>query len=372
MGILVTYEAVWMKANGLGETIIGVLTGGATLLAFIFGLLWARMADRAGKAEGFVRAGFLAFAAILALLPFCRSLADFTLYALARSLAFPLFSALLPHLAVKAFEKSGPPGSQFANYRMWGSFGFIAATLLAPLVAPSVAWIFWTATIVLIVGTFFMARVERKPPPARERAVADPPLFTAPLVLFLGATVAYTTAVPAIFPFLSVYADGMGASAQFIGLLSASNGLLAAAALPLAGRWMDRFGARYLILTAMIAMPVRAFLYSFAEEPAHLLVPQLLHVFTFACFEVAGILLVSRLVGPERGAMGQALFLGARTIGILVGSLATGYLFEAAGPSATYRIVAALCALALPVYLPLLKLMGPRGAIAAQTDLRSR
>ena len=69
--------------------------------------------------------------------------------------------------------------------------------------------------------------------------------------------------------------------------------------------------------------------------------------------------------------MGQALLLGARTLGILFGSVITGFMFERYGAPATYRLVALLCVLAIPVYLPLLKLMGPRGTISAETDLRS-
>ncbi len=370
-GILVTYEAVWMKTNGLGESVIGVILGGATFLAFLCGFGWARLSDRTGKAEIFVRTGFFAFACILAVLPLCDELPEFLLYAAARSLAFPLFTALLPHLAVKALSRSGPAGSNFAGYRIWGSFGFITATLIVPTLAPNVPWIFWSASIILVIGAALLSRIEVRDAGQTESAADPPPLLRLPLALFLLAAMIHTLAIPVCFPFLSVYARDLGGSTEFIGLLSASNGILAVISLPFVGRWVDRFGVRYILLAAIIAQPLRTFAYSLIDQPGALLLPQLLHPFTFACFEVAGVLLVSRLVGPERGAMAQALLLGARTIGILLGSLLTGFLFEHLGPPATYRIIALLCLLAIPVYLPLLKLMGPRGTIAAQTDLRS-
>lgn len=371
IGILVSFEAVWMKSNGIGESVIGLIVGGATLLSFGIGVTWARLADRVGSAEGFVRAGFVSFALVIGILPFCRELWHFVVYAFLLSLTLPMIGALMPHLAVKVLGRSGPAGSRFASYRMWGSVGFITATLVVPRLAPDITWIFWTASAVLIAGSFMLTGVERGDGEDADSATAAGPILKLPLTLFLLATTIHTLAVPACFPFLSIYARDLGASTEFIGLLSGSNGIVAVIALPFVGRWVDRFGVRYVLLAAILMQPLRTFSYSLFGDPTGLLIPQLFHVFTFACYEVSGILLISRLVGPGRGAIAQALLLGSRTTGILLGSPLTGFLFETVGPPETYRIVAVLTLLATPVYLPLLRLMGPRGTIAAQTDLRA-
>ena len=66
IGIVSTFEGVFMKEQGMGETTIGLISGLGTALVTVFGLYWARMADRRTGEVKLIATGFVCGAAGLA------------------------------------------------------------------------------------------------------------------------------------------------------------------------------------------------------------------------------------------------------------------------------------------------------------------
>ena len=70
------------------------------------------------------------------------------------------------------------------------------------------------------------------------------------------------------------------------------------------------------LLLAFIAMPLRALLLTLASNYEWLLFPQVFHFFTWAGFEVAGVLFVARLASEGNRGMAQAMFMSAQVLAV--------------------------------------------------------
>ena len=222
--------------------------------------------------------------------------------------------------------------------------------LLMPRLIDDIQTLFLVASasfFVAVIPTFFI-RIqlpERRDSGSLRRALANRELLG-----FLLAVFFFALAVPAIFTFTWVYARDLGGDNSFIGLLAAVQGFVAMVALPLTGWGVDRFGTRLLLLLAFIVQPLRALSLSLVDSYQWLLLPQVFHFFTWAGFEVAGVLFVARLASEGNRGMAQAMFMSAQVLGNLLGSALAGYLAEHHGYASMYGVSGALAAVGLGIF----------------------
>jgi len=104
---------------------------------------------------------------------------------------------------------------------------------------------------------------------------------------------------------------GFGIQWSFSGVWMKDQGLVALVALPLTGMGVDRFGTRLLLAMAFVAQPLRALSLSLIGQYEWLLLPHIFHFFTWAGFEVAGVLFVASLAAEGSRATAQTLYVGA-------------------------------------------------------------
>jgi len=164
-----------------------------------------------------------------------------------------------------------------------------------------------------------------------------------------------------------MYARTLGADKVVIGFLAGSNGLIAIAALPLMGRIVDQFGVRRVLWLAFAAHPLRLLVVSLAPSYWWLFAAQPLHLFSFAGYDVASVLYVSRNVSPENRATAQALLSATRMGGVFFGAIMTGYLAEHAGYVTMYRVVAAISSISVLAYMIGLRGQPPLKPVYGQT-----
>ena len=352
-GIQWSFSGVWMKDQGLGEALIGIISSTSILLWLFSGLLWGRLADRSGRPEIIVRLGCLLQGVALFYLSFCSRPVEFVVYALLVGISLPMISTLMPLLAVSLLGEGGR-GRGYASYRIFGSLGYIAANLVMPRVLGDIPSLFRVGALSVIAAVvpLLFFRIERSR--RRRRVRVREMLRHRELVGFLVAIFFFALATPAIFTFTTVYARGLGADKAFIGLLAATQGLVALIALPLVGRGVDRFGARLLLAVAFIAQPLRAMSLSLVGAYEWLLLPQFFHFFTWAGLEVAGVLFVASLAAEGGRATAQALYMGAQVLGTLLGASLAGYLAEYYGYAAMYRVSGAAAAVGLGLFAAML------------------
>ncbi|RKX34825.1 MAG: hypothetical protein DRP71_05815 [Verrucomicrobia bacterium] len=350
IGILATFEAVFMKEQGLGETMIGLIIGLGTAMVTVTALFWARVVDRGASEEKIIALGFLFGAVGLATLPFCSSPLGFSLNIAFRGLTIPMAFALMPSLAVSRLGTSSQ-GSRYARYRQWGSAGFVLGTMVLPFLVDDIRGVFWLAAVFLL-GAAVLITLDRKPSStAMQDRKRVPIKWSRSLVTFLMANFVVGLAIPAMFGFFFVYARTMGADTILIGFLAGSNGIIAILALPLMGRVVDRFGVRRVLWLAFAAQPVRLLVISLAPSYWWLFAAQPLHLFTFAGYDIASVLYISRHVSAENRATAQAMLGATRMGGVFVGAILTGYLAENNGYPYMYHVIAGLTLIGLLAYM---------------------
>ena len=152
------------------------------------------------------------------------------------------------------------------------------------------------------------------------------------------------------YAFYSIYLQDHGYSGALIGGLWALGVVAEILVFLRIHRWLPRHGPRRLMVAALLLACLRWV--TVGALPEHVwaqAAAQLLHAATFGVYHAVAISLVSRyFVGTHQG-RGQALYssltFGA---GVAVGSLASGYLWDAVGAEATWYVAALVAACAIP------------------------
>ena len=354
VGILWAYQTVWMKERGMGEFFIGQVQALSTVLTLIGGFAYGYLADVTGRPVRIMVAGCVLTSASLVYFARCVEPVDFVIYSVIAGLSMPMMQNMLPLLAVSVLEGGGA-GRKYGAYRVFGSIGYSISTLVLPRVIGDIGYLLRMSAVVLLLAPL-PALLVRSTPPAR----VDHPhsrigsvLRNRELVGFFVAVFFFGLAAPAIFRFTPIYARQLGADQAFIGLLGAALGLVSIVALPMSGWAVDRYGPRLLLLLALVAQPVRVLCLSFVTRHDLILLPRLLHIFTFAGLEVAAMLYVTRLAGPQSRGTALAIYAGSHVLARAFASVAAGYLAEEFSYTVMYRASAVAATIGLVIFVAL-------------------
>ena len=349
-GILWSFSSVWMKAHGIGETLIGLISSTHIAVAMLFGLFWGFISDRTARPSRIVFIGSVGGGLAMAYLSICSTPIDFFLWSLIIGITLPMILTQMPLLAVSTIGPNAR-GAGYASYRIFGSVGYILGTLIVPRVIDEVDKLFLVAggSMLISIIPITLMTVKRQAE-KKEKGSISAILDNRPLINFLMAVFFFSLALPAVFNFTYVFANDLGADSSFIGVLGAFQGCVALVALPVLGRGVDKIGARWILLFAFIAMPIRSYSLVFVESPIWLLAPILFHFFTWAGFEVAGVLFVSSLSDIKNRGIAQAMFIGMQGFGNLVGSPLLGYIAEQYGYPLMYCAGAGLAFVGLALF----------------------
>ncbi len=150
-------------------------------------------------------------------------------------------------------------------------------------------------------------------------------LWTLSIAIFIS-----TLGVGVISPLLSVYAEDMGATGLWIGLIFSAFSISRLIFLPYIGRLADRSGRRTLLLVGMLLYTLISFGYVFSNSVESLIVTRLLHGFASAMvFPVAmayvGDMAKKGFEGRTIGSYNTALFMGLAFGPVLGGFLSQSY-----------------------------------------------
>jgi PPP family 3-phenylpropionic acid transporter len=312
--------------------------------------LWGVLADRLAQRMLIIR-----LAAVLSLLGFSSFFAVSHFPAMLVAMAFLAFfwSAALPLLETVTFDHLRDDPARYSRIRLWGSIGFIVAVmgtgaLLDSLPLPSLLWV--------IVGTlggiliYALAVPEAKP-----HAAADEHLPVATILRQLrvralfAACFAMSAAHGALYVFYSIHLSDHHYSKFLVGCLWSLGVLAEIVVFFFMGGLLRRFGLRKLLLASFSAAAVRFLMIGWCVEWLWVIVlAQLLHGLTFGAYHAAAIAAVNRWFAGRSQARGQALYsslsFGA---GGLVGSLLSGWTWDAWGAAPTFALSSAFALVGL-------------------------
>jgi PPP family 3-phenylpropionic acid transporter len=325
-GIQLPFWPAWLTGRGLSAGEIGVLLAMAQWVKLAANPLAGIAADKS-RAPRAVMVLLSAGAALgFALLLPARSFLPLLLLGVLVSAAL---SALLPlgdHVALRAAYAGS---LDYGRVRLWGSLGFIAATLIAGRLAAtrgidSIAALLLGAAVLVLVAS---ATLPAAPLDAAEsarvggwRGLARPKfaLFLMAAALIQGSHAVY-------YGFGTLYWRSLGISDEAIALLWAE-GVVAEILLFYWGApLLRRLGPAGLLVLGGGAGVVRWAATGFAASLPALFLLQALHALTFGAAHLGAMHYLARNLPPRLAATGQAIY------AMMVGGLGQGLLMLLAG-----------------------------------------
>jgi PPP family 3-phenylpropionic acid transporter len=361
-----TFLPLWFSDRGLSGAAIGQVLGIAALLRVLAGPGWGSLADYFGHRRPVLVAA-AGTAALMALLYLpCEGYVPLLLVAagqgIAASAVNPLVDSLALALAREARMEYGP-------VRSFGSIAYMVATAAAGwLLGAAGSWL-----VPWLLGASYGAASsigpflpEARVPPATTRVWAGLALFRVPgFRLAVAGTALIQGAHAAYYGFATLFWRSQGYSDRTIGLLIAEGIVMEILLFARGRRLITRLGPAGLTACAATASVVRWCTIAAAPPPGVLAMVQVLHAATFAMQHLSAMIVLTRVVPPERAATAQALHsalgYGAPT-GLMM--LAAGALYARSGGSA-FLAMAAIAGTALALVRPLARAVptasGPSG-----------
>ncbi len=320
------------------------------MLRVLTGPAWGTLADRLGRRRP-VLIGAAIIAAVASLLYLV--LRDFLPLLLLSVCQGSAASALNPLIDSLALALARERRLEYGPVRAVGSAAFMVATA-------ATGWLLtrtgtWIVPMLLALaygssGAAATALPEAATPPMATHPLAGLRLLThRPFRLVVLASALIQGAHAAYYGFAPLFWRSQGFSDSTIGLLIAE-GIIAEVALFAWGRRLvERLGAPGLTACAAAASVLRWSVTAAAPPLPVLAGVQLLHAATFAMQHLSAMLVLSRVVPPERAATAQALHaalgMGAPT-GLMM--LVSGWVYARWG-GAVFLVMAAMGGAGLPV-----------------------
>jgi PPP family 3-phenylpropionic acid transporter len=281
----------------------------------------------------------LCFALLLGVKQFLAIAAVMALYAV-------FTSSLLPLVESTAMEAVDRHGVDYGRMRLWGSVGFIAASLGMGEVldlAPSVL-VLWTILAFLAFNLWSVYHLPDSHPVHQEPAGSARGLLTSrPVLTFYGVCLLMQASHGTYYGFYSVYLEGLGFPRGQIGLLWALGVGAEVLAMGLSGRLLSRLGTRRLMQLALALTVVRWTMLATGASLPWLIPAQLLHAASFGLFHVAAVTHTHRLIPPELRSTGQSLYSSLSFgFGLTVAMYLSGLFYDSVGAPMLFAASAAI------------------------------
>ncbi|HTX73404.1 MAG TPA: MFS transporter [Rectinemataceae bacterium] len=316
-GVATPYLQILVRGLGYDPAQVGFLLGLFEVAGVTGPLLLGGLGDRMPSPRPALAA--LALVAVAAMIPLLL-LPRFAFSALALCLVALGIRTLIPLADASAvtFSDRGTAGRGAAHYgriRVFGSAGFIAATLtlqalprFAHASPSSIALAFSLAALAFCLSLIILPVTGKSPrqgePASRNSARRIDPLFLLGLcIIALGRM-----AMAPISSFLSLYvAEDLRWNA--VGGLWALSACTEMPLMLLSVRIIRRTGPMAAIAISSAALVVRLAVYALVPSPAGVVSGQLLHSLSYGLFQPAAVTFVATRVPPERRVRGMAAFM---------------------------------------------------------------
>jgi PPP family 3-phenylpropionic acid transporter len=354
LGVLLPYLSLYLLDIGLSPYRIGVVLAVTPLVKTFAPNVWGWAADRTGSRRLFMRmagvGALVCFSMMLGVRAFWPIVAVMAIYAVFTSSILPLVEAT----AMEAVERVGV---DYGRVRLWGSVGFIGASLgMGAIldVAPSVA-VLWAILAFLAFNLWSVFHLpESHPAPKPHGGGAWALLTSRPVLAFYGVCLLMQASHGTYYGFYSVYLEGLGFPRGQIGLLWALGVAAEVAAMMVTGRLLRALGTKRLMVLALGLTVVRWTILASTAALGWLIAAQLLHAASFGLFHVSAVTHTHKLVPPELRATGQGLYSSLSFgLGLTVATYLAGALYEGVGAPLLFAGSAGVAAVAAGLALTL-------------------
>jgi MFS transporter, PPP family, 3-phenylpropionic acid transporter len=365
-GLFLPFFPVVLEFRGLSAVEIGFILGAGTIARIAASPILSNVADRTGKRRqsiliySLIGAAFIAFFAVPGgLIVVGVSVIG---YMVIKAPVLPLSDAY-------ALDAARNTGADYARMRLWGSAGFVAATLIGGSIASEKSsWLLLVliALAALATGAVVMMlpkqqREEKAPEGTHDAAEAPFKAFWFwPVLALLGL---FQASHAAFYGFGTLYWQAMGVPDFSIGSLWAIGVVAEIALFIVAGKLALRFDPPVFLIVAGLAAIVRWSLFPLADSFVSMALLQTLHGLTFGAAHLGAVAILARVVPIRWAGTGQGLL--ATSIGILmaIGLSVSGTLYEV-DPDMPFYLMAAVSAVGVLAMVALTPLVRQRMAEA--------
>lgn len=348
-GAFVPYWSVYLKEIGYGAVAIGIVMALPMATKIFAPYIWGAIADFTGRRVWTIRLAAILAASSMAVLAVEQGIwwliIVITIFSFFWNAALPQFEAVtLNHLY--------PRGEHYYSLiRLWGSVGFILSVLCLGWAFDwfSIIWLPSILTILLTLLWVMSLKVPEAAMPAiNQHEKSFNKVIRQPTVVFLLLTCFLIQASHGpYYSFFTLYLHKNGYGSGLSGLLWSIGVFAEIAIFMFMHRLLPWFGARKLLLFATVITTVRwSLIAGWANDLPVLVFGQTLHAASYGIYHVASISLIHRYFPGRLQGRGQALYSSLSFgLGGALGSIMSGYAWNALGPSEIYWIAAALALL---------------------------
>jgi len=343
VGIYMTFLPAYLRGLGLSGREISTVFTVTPLLALVVPLAWAYLADRTRRHDRVLRVvvggAWLGFVPMLFSRNFSGVFAGWALYA--------LFSVAVGGLADAFAVARVRAGAVYGRLRLWGSIGYVVATVLvgavlsarggaADRLVPVAMW--------LALGCAFAAawrlrgagEAAARPHAADVKALLGDPRLRLLLVI---AALHWVCLAP-YNVYFGIFLRDLGLRPLSWALAYSTGVVMEVFVLMTFHRLQVRFQLQTLLAAAFAVSAARWLAIALVQAPWALIALQTLHGMTFGMFWSAAIALVAATVPPSLRATGQALLIIAINLGGALGNAITGRVYDAHGSRLLFLLAA--------------------------------
>jgi len=350
IGAFSPYFGLYLQSLGFSAWDIGLLMSQMQLMRLFAPYLWGALADRLGRRVAVVRlAGVLS---LLGCAPFFMVRSFEAMLVTMALLAF-FWSAALPLVEAVTFDHLREDPARYSRIRLWGSIGFIIAVmgtgaLLDHVPLPNLLWVIFGT----LAGILACAMTVPDAPahlPTGEQPLLRRILQQTRVRALFAACFAMSAAHGALYVFYSIHLSDHHYSKVLVGSLWSLGVLAEIVVFFFMVALLRRFGLRRVLLLSFAAAVLRFLMIGQLVDWLWLMVvAQLLHGLTFGAYHAAAIAAVNRWFPGHCQTRGQALYstvsFGA---GGLLGSVLSGWTWDAWGAAATFALSSLLALIGL-------------------------
>jgi PPP family 3-phenylpropionic acid transporter len=325
------FLALYYRQLGLDGQAIGLLMSLSPVVMLIAAPLWGALADATQQHR---RLLFLTISA--ALLVVAGFLVATTLYQLiAIVILYALVTApITPLLDNSVNEQLGAQRQRYGRVRLWGAIGWGIVATIGGIVVDQFGLQASFITYFVFMGALLIAAAYL---PITQASIGNR-FWQGARSLFadwqwsvlLIAAFSSGVAMSVTNNFLFLHLDALGASTLLMGFGLTTATLSELPIFFFADRLLKRWGARRLLIVALVAQIVRLLAYALMPAPWFILPINLLHGLTFSALWSAGVAYAAALAAPKgMGTTAQGMLTGV-TMGLsgLVGGLLGGWIYE--------------------------------------------
>jgi len=336
IGVHLPFWPVWLAANGLGPSEIGVVIAVGVGVKLIANPLVAHVADRRGQRRPIMVV--LAVAATAAFALFAAA-DGFAAVVVVTVLFFAAWSPIMP-LAESLTMMIGNAGEMdYGRVRLWGSLAFIATAvgagyLLSGRSTDLIYWMILVALAVTVAATLGLPATA-PPPAAGARFVPFELLRDRRFGMFLLAATLIQGSHAVYYAFGTLEWKASGYSENVIGWLWAEGVFAEIVLFAYGARLVRRLGPAALIALGGLAGALRWWLTGTSDALAVLVAMQALHAFTFGASHLGAIYFISRQFPAAVSASAQSLYASiVAGLGMAASALLAGRLYGEFGAGA--------------------------------------